>query len=103
MSGGAWGRTAVITGLRQGNQTVRIEPRGTRRIDGAGALDARIEKTFPLGSSKRTLGVYADAFNITNQGVPLAMTVVEVSGGTFSQPLQWSSPRTLQVAARVKF
>src|SRR5262245_60468773 len=45
LSGGAAGRTATITGLQQGNQTVRIEPRGTRRIDGASAIDARIEKT----------------------------------------------------------
>ena len=77
--------------------------RGTRRTDAGKELDLRIEKTFPLGSSGPTLGVYADVFNITNQGVPLALQVVEVSGGTFGQPLQWASPRTLQVAARVKF
>ncbi len=103
LSGAAWGRTAVITGLQQGNQSVRVEPRGTRRVDGAGALDLRIEKTFPLGSSGRTLGVYADAFNITNQGVPLALGVVEASGATFGQPGGWAAPRTVQVAGRLKF
>jgi hypothetical protein len=74
-SGGAWGRTAIVTGLQQGNQVVRVEPRGTRRIDGADVLDIRVEKTWPLGSAGRTLGVYADAFNVANTGVPLAMTV----------------------------
>ena len=99
LSGGAWGRTA--NGLA--GRAVRIEPRGARRLDAGKELNLRIEKTFPLGSSGRTLGVYADVFNITNQGVPLALTVVEVSGATFGQPQQWASPRTLQVAGRVKF
>ena len=82
---------------------MRIEPRGTRRLEAGKELDLRIEKTFPLGSAGRTLGVYADVFNITNQGVPLAMMVVEASGATFGQPGTWASPRTVQAAARVKF
>jgi hypothetical protein len=68
---------ALITGgagmpLLQG-QNVRIEPRGTRRIDGARQLDVRLEKTFRLGSSRRTLGIYGDILNVTNEGVPLAL------------------------------
>jgi hypothetical protein len=108
LSGGAWGRTALITmfpgqaGMFQG-QNVRIDPRGTRRIEGADELDLRIEKTFPLGGSGRTLGIYADVFNAMNQGVPLAMTVVEASGATFGEPQQWATPRTVQIAGRIRF
>jgi hypothetical protein len=105
LSGGAWGRTALITlglvGLTQG-QNVRIEPRGTRRVEGAHQLDLRIEKTFTLGAS-RTLGIYADVFNVTNQGVPLALTVLESSNATFGQPTGWATPRYVQIAARFRF
>lgn len=101
LSGGAWGRFAMITGLRQGNQGVRIEPSGTRRTPASSQVDLRVEKTFPLGSSGRTVGIYADVFNLTNEGI--ALVQVEASGATFGQPQQWTAPRTLQVAARVKF
>ena len=67
------------------------------------ALDLRIEKTFPLKGSGRTLGIYADVINVTNRGVPLAMTVIEVSSAAFGQPSQWAAPRSLQVAVRIKF
>jgi hypothetical protein len=100
LSGGAWGRVAQTTGQAQGNQNVRIEPRGTRRIDGSSTLDLRLEKTIPLGSS-RTAGLYFDIFNVMNQGVALA--VQEVSGATFGQPTNWSTPRSGQVAVRFKF
>ncbi len=68
-TGLAWGRTATIRGLSQGNETVRIEPRGTRRTDPINNLDFRVEKTFPIGASDRKIGIYLDIFNINNQGV----------------------------------
>ena len=52
-SGSPWGRTATIRGLAQGNQTVRIETRGTQTSDPLNSLDMRIEKTFQLGSARR--------------------------------------------------
>ena len=67
------GRVAQIAGLPQGNAAVRIEPRGTRRVDASNVLDVRVEKTLPLRRARRTLGIYADVFNVTNRGVPLAL------------------------------
>lgn len=58
----AWGRVATITGLAQGNQVVRIEPRGTERLESVAQMDLSLEKTFPLGG-RRSAGIYADAFN----------------------------------------
>ena len=63
-TGGAWGRTAVITAasatprLAQGNETVRIETRGTRRTDAVNSIDLRVEKTFPLGRGRAS--IFAD-------------------------------------------
>lgn len=100
VSGVPWGRTAMI-GLAQGNQLVRIEPRGTHRTDALSQFDMRFEKAFPLRAAARTLGIYVDAFNLTNQGV--ATSVQDISGATFGQPGAWFLPRTIQVAVRVKF
>jgi hypothetical protein len=54
-TGLAWGRTATIRGLSQGNETVRIEPRGTRRTDPINNLDFRAEKTFPSAPVARSV------------------------------------------------
>ncbi len=101
LSGNAWGRSATIVGLAQGNQVVRIEPRGTNRVDANSQFAVRLEKTFPLGAPGRTAGIYVDVFNLTNQGVALA--VQELSGAAFGQPTQWTAPRTVQIAGRFKF
>ena len=101
LSGGAWGRTATITGLRQGNLIVRIEPVGTRRTDPSSQVDLRVEKTFRVGSSGPTVGIYVDVFNLTNQGI--ALGIIEASGGTFGTPSTWSSARSARVAGRIKF
>lgn len=103
LSGGAAGRTATITDLRQGSQTVRIEPRGTRRIDAASALDLRVEKTVQLGQPGRSIGFYVDLLNVTNEGVPFGLTIEELSGDTLGQPLTWAAPRAVRIAARLQF
>ena len=105
-TGLAWGRTATIRGLAQGNAAVRIEPIGTRRTDAINNVDFRVEKTFPLGASDRRLGVYLDLFNLNNQGVNDAgsrTSVIEASGTTFGNPNVWISPRLARLGFRVTF
>lgn len=105
-TGLAWGRTASIRGLAQGNETVRIEPLGTRRTDPLNPVDVRVEKTFPLGGPERNFGVFLDIFNLNNQGVndPGARSsVIEASGSTFGNPNVWISPRLARLGFRVNF
>ena len=105
-TGLAWGRTATIRGLSQGNETVRIEPRGTRRTDPINNVDFRVEKTFPIGASDRRLGIYLDIFNINNQGVidnGSRTGVIEGSGSTFGNPNVWISPRIARLGFRFTF
>jgi TonB dependent receptor/Carboxypeptidase regulatory-like domain len=105
-TGLAWGRTATIRGLPQGTETVRIEPRGTERTDPINNLDFRVEKTFPVGSSARQIGVYLDIFNINNQGVidnGIRTAVIDASGSTFSNPNNWISPRLARLGFRFTF
>ena len=105
-SGMAYGRTATIRGLAQGSATVRVEPRGTFRTDPINNIDFRAEKTFPIGSSSRQVGVYLDLFNLNNQGVPdngSRTAVIESSGSTFQNPNRWISPRLARLGFRVMF
>lgn len=105
-TGQAWGRRARITGLPQGFEQVRLEPQGTRRLDALSTLDMRAEKTLPLGGGRRTLGIYLEAFNLTNQGVAdsnVPQAVVEISSPQFAQPVSWVNPRHLRAAVRYSF
>ena len=105
-TGLAWGRLATIRGLAQGNETVRIEPRGTQRTDAINNLDFRVEKTFPVGASDRRIGVYLDVFNLNNQGVVdngVRTGVIDTSGSTLGNPNNWISPRIARLGFRFMF
>ncbi|PWT81794.1 MAG: hypothetical protein C5B57_09815 [Blastocatellia bacterium] len=105
-TGNAWGRTAqFIPNIQFVTFGVRIEPRGTRRTDALNTVDFRLEKTFGLGVGSR-LGLFADLFNVNNQGIPNPVDrrpVVELSGPSFGRPATWTSPRTLRVGVRFSF
>ena len=70
ITGAAWGRRATILDLDQGSESVRIEPRGMRRVDARNNVDFRVEKTIVFGQQSRTAGVFLDIFNLNNQGIP---------------------------------
>ena len=102
-TGIAYGRTATIRGLDQGNENVRIFSRGTFRSPSINNVDFRVEKTFPIGSSARQAGVYLDVFNINNQGVIDAGSstgIIESSGSTYGNPNRWISPRLARLGFR---
>ena len=103
-TGSAWGRAVQFPNLFV-TFGVRIEPRGTRRTEALNTLDLRIEKTFPVVHGSR-LGVFADVFNLGNQGIPdpsARRPVFEISGPSFGQPQFWLSPRTLRAGLRLSF
>ena len=79
--------------------TVRPEPRGARALPSITNLDLRLEKGIPVG--RQRLAVFADVFNVTNQGVPIF--VFNAGGPSFGQILNRSDPRSLRVAARFIF
>jgi hypothetical protein len=106
ITGAAWGRRAGIRDLDQGSETVRIETRGTRRVDALNNLDFRVEKTFAFGQQSRTAGVFLDIFNINNQGVADSTSsrpFTDTSGSTFGNPRVWIDPRTVRLGLRFTF
>jgi hypothetical protein len=106
ITGAAWGRRATITDLDQGSESVRIEPRGTRRVDALNNVDLRVEKTFVFGQQSRTAGLFVDVFNVNNQGIPDSTSerpIIDTSGDTFGNPRRWIDPRLVRVGVRFTF
>jgi hypothetical protein len=105
ITGNAWGRRADVTDLDQGRETVRIEPRGTRRVDAANNIDLRVEKTIPLGDN-RSFGVFFNFYNLNNQGVAdndSDRPLQDLSGSSFGDPRFWIDPRSVRIGARLQF
>jgi hypothetical protein len=106
ITGAAWGRQTGIRDLDQGSETVRIEERGTRRVDALNNFDFRVEKTFAFGQQSRTAGVFIDIFNVNNQGIPDSedrRPVTELSGSDFGQPRTWIDGRLVRLGLRFTF
>ena len=106
ITGAAWGRRTGIRDLDQGPETVRIEERGTRRVDALNNFDFRVEKTFVFGQQSRTAGVFVDIFNVNNQGIPDSddsQPITDTSGADFGEPIEWIDPRLVRLGVRFTF
>ncbi len=104
LTGGAWGRTFVATGLAHGAEVIRAEPRGTRRLPAINQLDLHVEKTLRVRG--RALGAFVDVFNVSNQGVPDSEwgdVVTANSGPNFGVPSLWRLPRQGRIGLRLTF
>lgn len=105
-TGQAWGRRATVRALRQGQQAIRIEPQGTRRLAAINKVDLRIEKTVSIQAGRAGAGLFLDMLNVWNQGVPnsdVTNAVTDLSGARFGEPSAWLDPRTLRAGFRVTF
>ncbi len=105
-TGQAWGRRATVRGLRQGQQVIRVEPQGRRRLDAINKLDLRVEKTFAIPGGRTVASLFLDMLNIGNQGVPnsdVTDAVNDRSGARFGEPSAWLDPRTFRAGFRMTF
>jgi hypothetical protein len=101
-SGRLWARAINTSGFPEVHLiSVLVEPRATRQMPAVHRLDVRVEKTFKPGQRAGTVGVFADVFNVGNQGVPLSVN--NVSGLNFGVPNVWLEPRSLRAGVRVMF
>jgi hypothetical protein len=100
LSGRPWARNVGGLGPQVG-AVVYVEPRGTRQMHAIHTLDLRLEKTFKPSAKAATVGVFADVFNVWNQGVET--TVNNTSGPNLGVPNSWSDPRSLRAGVRLIF
>ncbi|MGE0816287.1 MAG: carboxypeptidase regulatory-like domain-containing protein [Vicinamibacterales bacterium] len=104
LTGGAWGRVFMATGLPQGNEAIRVEPRGTRRLPAINQLDLHLEKAVSVRG--RVLSSFVDVFNVSNQGVPDSESgdvVIANSGPNLGVPTRWRLPRQGRIGLRLTF
>jgi hypothetical protein len=97
--GRPWARFASM-GFATRLGAMRVEPTGSRQLPAPNNLDLRLEKTFRAGSSTG-IGLFLTAFNVTNQGIPLA--VDSMSGSRFGVPIAWVEPRRVRAGLRLTF
>jgi hypothetical protein len=99
VSGAPVRRVVQFRGLIAGVDAVIAEPSISMFRQAQRTLDLHVEKTFPTGVGQ--VGLYLDAFNVTNQGI--ATSVVVASGTQFGAPITWSDPRTARAGLRWMF
>jgi hypothetical protein len=89
-------------GLNQGNTTVNAEQRGSRGLPSRTIIDFKIEKTFNI--SKFRVSVFADVFNVLNQGKATAVWT-RSSGGNFEfeEMTAINAPRFFRLGAKIDF
>jgi hypothetical protein len=99
-TGLGWGRRVNFSGPTQfGGAGELVEPRGSQEVPATNVCDLRVEKIFKVAGSK--IGGYLDVFNVTNQGVALAVN--PISGPNLGVPARWSDPRVVRAGVRVNF
>ncbi|MFN7966797.1 MAG: TonB-dependent receptor [Acidobacteriota bacterium] len=72
------------------------ETRGSRRFAPTNTVDLRLSWNKPIGNG--SLELIADIFNAFNRGV--ATDIEDRDGGSFGQPLSWSTPRNIRLGVR---
>jgi hypothetical protein len=105
-TGRPWARQIRVAGLGfPSRPTIYVEPLdGSRRVPNLDLIDARIQKTVPLGGPGVKLDLFIDALNLTNNDT--TESVLSRRGDqatTFGVPSRYVYPRRLQLGARIKF
>ena len=92
-------RLVIMQGLNQGAEAVRAFRNGRTRFTFSGTLDARLQKTFTIGTHRLTATV--DAYNLLN----MALEVEEfaVTGVTSRLTSAVQPRRVVQIGARLGF
>jgi hypothetical protein len=83
--------------------TLRLEPRGSRRLPTRTVLDLRVERAFAVGRGR--LGLYADVTNAFNAGTAVSAQarVPSASIPGFAQPVAFGAPAAILPARQVAF
>jgi hypothetical protein len=96
-AGQPFGRTFVAT-MNYGTQRVLAEPLGTQQQDLVAIVDARVERLFSLGGSRR-LSAQLDFYNLLNTNAEDFITWA--SGASYLRPSSVIPPRIVRFGVRI--
>ncbi len=103
IAGKPYTRRLSVTGLRQGNQTVFLEPRdGSLRMPSQNFVDMRFEKRFAFAGDSRVT-VMVDVINLLNIDTPLTLISETVTSTSFGLGNLIANPRRAMFALRYEF
>ncbi|MBI4477134.1 MAG: hypothetical protein HY654_08160, partial [Acidobacteria bacterium] len=89
-----------VSGLQQGTETVRVQPRGDDRTDTVNKfVDIRFAKRFTI--ERRRIELTADLFNALNANHVLAQN--EAVGSALGRPSRILAPRVIRFGVTVNY
>ena len=89
-----------VTGV---SSLVTMSPRGSfGRLPSFTIIDARLQKDFKLGGSKR-LSVFVDALNLNNEDANQAVQSARVTSSVYQYPSTFAQPRRFMLGAKASF
>jgi len=105
-TGRPWARQIRVAGTGfPSNPTIYMEPLdGHRRLSDLNLIDARVQKSFRLGTAGAALDLFMDALNLANADTE--ENVLSRRGdqaSSFGVASRFVYPRRLQLGARIKF
>jgi hypothetical protein len=102
LTGRAWGRTARVTGLGIPT-TIRAEVLdGSRRIPDVNMTDLRVQRSFPLGGTRRA-SLFFDVLNVTNSNVHENVASTLNTSAALGSPTLFTIPRRAMIGFKFVF
>jgi TonB dependent receptor-like, beta-barrel/Carboxypeptidase regulatory-like domain len=98
-SGKPWGATTQIA-LPQGDQRIRLEPPGSRRLSSQTLVDLRVSRTIAFGRFGR-VELLLDVLNALNDTAEEGLANDNLFSGNFGQPTVFVDPRRAMLGIRL--
>ena len=97
--GKPWAATTSIK-LKQGDQRILLETRGSRRLPSQTLVDLRVSRVFTFGGVAR-LEVLVDLLNALDDTAEEGISTDDLFSRNFNQPSQFVDPRRAMVGVRL--
>jgi len=99
-SGKPWAATTQVS-LRQGDQRILLEPRGSRRLPSQSLVDLRVSRPFQVGSVG-TVDLMLDVLNLLNETAEESIASDNLFATNFGVGTVFVDPRRAMVSVRLR-
>jgi hypothetical protein len=98
-SGKPWAASAQVD-VKQGNQRILLEPRGSRRLSSQSLLDVRVSRSIPFGHGRRG-EILFDVLNALNDTAEESLATDNLFSPNFGRPSNFVDPRRAMIGLRL--